>query len=263
MKNDHQVIEALQGVQLEDGGLEGGLVLRSAQRRRAVRIAVAGIASAAVGVAAATAVVAAAGIGGAAAPNGVQVAGSGDPSGGPSPVISSTKQMTVDVRKWTPGGVIGAKPLGTIPAMGKVKVSDGYWFETKGTTWCVTESGGGNPFGCRGTVGNANIGDSTAPSMQTNGDKARGTVIITSVFRNDDARRVIYGDKGTGKFYEGKVYRLEGVPGWTLSVGVLPWRDSTRATAYQNEAFVYNASGDLIFPVRKGGHPIADPLHSR
>jgi hypothetical protein len=35
-------------------------------------------------------------------------------------------------------GNLGAQPIGTIPATGKVEIAPDYWFETPGTRWCIT-----------------------------------------------------------------------------------------------------------------------------
>jgi hypothetical protein len=165
---------------------------------------------------------------------------------------------------WTAGGPIGAKPIGTIPVGGKVEIAAKYWFETRGTQWCITAtsdspSGTNEPFGCRGTVGNANIGDGRVPGMQASSD-ADGHKVVTSVFRGD-ARRVIYTDGD--KFYEAKLYRLAAAPGWMMSVARYerPKDESVQAVR-DSYVFAYDAEGKLIaqFPSAKDGGPKTNPL---
>ncbi|WP_344217924.1 hypothetical protein [Kribbella sancticallisti] len=162
-----------------------------------------------------------------------------------------------------PGGPIGAKPIGTIAASGKIKIAANHSFETRGTQWCITKtppSGGGadEPVGCRGTVGNANIGDGRVPGIHTSSDAA-GNKVVVSVFRGD-ARRVLYTDGS--RFYEAKLYRLAGVPGWMMSVVAYDAPKGDALAPGDAYVFAYNAEGKVMaqFPLVKDGGPRTNPL---
>jgi hypothetical protein len=272
MNDNEQIIEMLREHCAPTSGLDARVVLAGAKRRRTRRRLAVGAAMVATMAVAATGVVTINGLTSSRAGQQLQVAGQGGPTAGPTAGPTTRHQIpqparTTPPHRWKPGGPIGAHSIGTIPASGKVKVAEKYWFETKGTRWCATSWEDGNynqPFGCRGTVGNTNLGDETAPSMQENGSKARGTIIINSVFRSSDAYRVIYTDNIHGTYYEGKVYRLQGIPGWTLAIGVLPWRGPKLDDSMRDAkgVFVYDKDGNLIFPKQDDGKPIPHPLQN-
>jgi hypothetical protein len=260
-------------------GLDPARVIAGAKRRRSRNLAMTAIASVAVAAVAVGGSMAAGAGGGE-----PQVAGFGSPSGAVSstpsvptqpkasaspsaPGVVPSTQFSQPIpgprSSWTAGGPIGAKPIGTIPAGGKVEIAAKYWFETRGTKWCITESddspsGTNEPFGCRGTVGNANIGDGRVPGIQASND-ANGHKVVTSVFRGD-ARRAIYTDGD--KFYEAKLYRIAAVPGWMMAVASYeqPKGDSTGIS--DASVFVYDAGGKVSaqFPLAKDGGPKTNPL---
>jgi hypothetical protein len=277
MNGDRQVIEALRDQRYDARTLDPERVMEGARRRRRRNRAATGLASAAVTGVAVTAFAVANGIGGPGAVPEPQVAGSGGPSSATSKAPGkSTPVKPRSDRVWQPGGSVGAKPIGTIPASGKVEISDQYWFETKGTRWCVSQKDGpytNEPFGCRGTVGNANIGDGRLENLQ-GGNNAKGERVFSSVFRSDGQRRVLYTSGNT--YYEAKLYRLAGVPGWMLAVVTLPSEQeetatmppkgqSTQSPVPQAEygVFGYDAGGKLVsrFPGVRDGGPKSDPLH--
>lgn len=271
--NNEEIIEMLKHSAGDAEPLDPArLVARGRQRRTRYRIA-AGTASASVAVAgvAALGFAAAAGAGGndvaGTAPAGSQaevaapVGSSSTPSGGPSTVpgrSASTERVSpAPTPKWLPGGPIGARPIGTIPRSGKVEIAKNYWFETRGTSWCITAPADGaagtyEPFGCRRTVGNENLGDVRSPGMQGAGDR------VTSVFKGD-VRRVIY---SSGDVYvEAKVYRLAAIPGWVLSIGDLDGLPTAQRPGGQ-AVFGFDAAGRLIaqFPEPRDGGPATNPL---
>lgn len=260
-------------------GLDPARVMAGAKRRRSRNLAMTAIASVGVASVAIGGFLAAGADGGQS-----QVAGPGGPSGIASaaaqstphrPSVSSTPRRDVvpstkstqpipkPRSNWTPGGPIGAKPIGTIPATGKVEIAAMYWFETRGTKWCITEaddspSDTNEPFGCRGTVGNANIGDGRSPGIQSSAD-TDGNKVVTSVFRGN-ARRVIYTDGD--KFYEAKLYRLAAVSGWQMSVASYEPPKDDNSPSQDMYVFAYDAEDKLVaqFPSANDGGPKTDPL---
>lgn len=256
-------------------GLNPARVIAGAKRRRSRSRAATAITSVAV---ASVAIGGLFGVGGRDEP---QVAGFGGPSG-IAPNEPSARPTTDDLRgnlvpsaqtsqpiprprsKWTAGGPIGAQPIGTIPVSGRVEIAAKYWFETRGTKWCISETSkspaeADAPFGCRGTIGNANIGDGRVPGIQSSSD-ANGQKVVTSVFRGD-ARRVIYTDGS--KFYEAKLYRLAAVPGWMLAVASYKRPTGDKVNIVDSYVFTYDDRGKVVaqFPTaRDGGGPKTDPL---
>lgn len=268
MNDDRQVIDALRQDRFDARTLDPDQVMAGARRRRRRHRAATGLASTAVTGVAITAFAVANGIGGPAATTQPQVAGAGGPS---APATTTTAESTPvkpgPVRSWVPGGAVGAKPIGTIPASGKVEIADEYWFETKGTRWCTTRKDGSQliePFGCRGTVGNSNLGDDGRLSNYQGSGTADGRRVVSSVFRREGERRVLYTHGNT--YYEAKLYRLAGVPGWMMAVATIPAEkdgSKRRPTTPDVAVFGYDAGGKLVnrFPDVKDGGPKTDPLH--
>lgn len=259
MIDERQVIDILRDDRFDtEPGLHPDRVIAGARRRRTRHRIASGSAAAAVAGVAVIGLAVANGIGpDADAP----VTGSGPSSGTTAPATPSVVTATKDrlppstTPKWRPGGAVGALPIGRIPRSGRVEIADRYWFETKGTQWCITASepeapdGTIQPFGCRGTVGNTNITPSLS-GLQSSGSR------VSSVFAGN-LRRVLYtvGDR----YYEARLYRLDGVPGWMVSAAALPVGKHAEAV------FGYNAAGELVgrFPTAQDGGPRTDPLQSR
>ncbi|TWD82541.1 hypothetical protein FB561_3674 [Kribbella amoyensis] len=272
---------ALRALRDDDGpGLDPGTLMAGAKRRRARGVAATAVASVAVASVAVGGFLAAAGdegepqVAGPAGPvatpsvqPSVQPlasasASSGLPSGPETlPRTASSQPIPKARTSWTPGGPIGAKPVGTVPIRGKVAIAAKYWFETRGTQWCITAydattGGTFEPLGCRGTVGNTNLGDDRVPGIQSSIDAA-GNKVVTSVFRGAP-RRVIYTDGD--RYYEAKLYRLAGIPGWTMAVATYqPVGSRLPADAY---VFAYDDAGRVTaqFPAADQGGPATDPL---
>jgi hypothetical protein len=279
--NEDRLIQEIQDIEDTGRTLEPTQVVSSAKRRRAWRVAVTGIASLAV------AGVAVAGFtalgGGEPSPGDAPVAGPPVALGnGPGPTTPGTvaetgrsgaetagaTKLPKPTDRWTPGGPVGAKPIGTIPKSGAVEIAPRYRFETLGTKWCISEWEPATkeyfePFGCRGTVGNSNLGDGRSPGMQSSFDTA-GNKVVTSVFRGTPSR-VIYTDGA--KYYEAKVYRLAGVPGWSMSVvSYKPAKaEQPGSPDHDRAVFAYGADDKLLvqFPHSGQGGPKNDPLHQR
>lgn len=255
MIDERQVIDILRDDSFAtQPGLLPDRVIEGARRRRTRHRVASGLAAAAVAGVAAVGVVAANGIGPAVdAP----AAGSGSPTtASVTPSGKTTSRQTPSAKpEWRPGGAVGALPIGRIPRSGKVEIAEGRWFETVGTQWCITASdpdspsGTIQPFGCRGTVGNTNLSPGLS-GMQISGR------YVSSVF-DGNLRRVLYaaGDR----YYEARLYRLDGVPGWMVAAASLPTGKSADAV------FGYDAKGRLVaqFPGPRDGGPRTDPLHPR
>lgn len=249
--DDSKLIREIHDLDADAPTLVPAELVAGAKRRRAGRYAIAALASLAVAGIAITGFATK-------GPSGPPVAG----GPGPVPVVKqeveqdgqTVSKVNPGKRKWTPGGTIGAQPIGTIPVQGKVQIAPGVRFETKGTQWCISHwddltKDYFEHFGCRGTVGNENIGDGRSPGLQSSGGAT------SSVFRGMP-RRVIYTQGG--KYYEGKVYRLKGIPGWSLSFIQFP--ETTGEKMPERGVFTYDEDNRLIaaFPNSR-----TDPLHQK
>ncbi|MFC0624286.1 hypothetical protein [Kribbella deserti] len=261
--DDNKLIQEIRDFEADAPTLEPVELLAAAKRRRAGRWAVTGLASLAVAAIAITAFATGGGPSGSTAnlsaaggPDPIPVTVEPKPSAGSIKAEKSVTRIPPARKKWTPGGPIGARPIGEIPTRGEVQIASGVRFETKGTKWCISHWDDQakeyfESFGCRGTVGNSNIGDGRSPGLQSAGGAT------SSVFRGVP-RRVIYTQDD--KYYEGKVYRLKGVPGWSLSFVELP-AEMKGSTAFPDRAvFTYDENNRLLasFPESK-----ADPLHQK
>ncbi|WP_328989335.1 hypothetical protein OG394_24195 [Kribbella sp. NBC_01245] len=250
--DDSKLIQEIHDLDADSPTLAPAELVAGAKRRRAGRYAVTACASLAVAGIAITGFATK-------GPAGTPVAGGPDPA--PNVPTTAAAQDGHSVakakpgkRKWTPGGPIGARPVGVIPVKGQVQLAPGVRFETKGTKWCISHwddltKGYFEHFGCRGTVGNANIGDGRSPGLQSSGGAT------SSVFRGMP-RRVIYTEGG--KYYEGRVYRLKGIAGWSLSFIQFP--ETAGEKMPERGVFTYDENNRLIasFPESK-----TDPLHQK
>ncbi|WP_112241735.1 hypothetical protein [Kribbella monticola] len=150
--------------------------------------------------------------------------------------------------------------VGALPANGSVEIAADVTFRTKGTQWALVSHAPGEepyePFGWRATVGNANIGDGTSPGIQSLGSGE--DVVANSVFRNSKVATVVY-TRGTKAWYA-KVYRLAGIPGWVESNALVDAGNQPRQTPAAGHSitritgpdhnelavFVYDAAGKLL-----------------
>jgi hypothetical protein len=149
--------------------------------------------------------------------------------------------------------------VGVLPANGSVEIATDVTLQTRGTQWALVSHAPGEepyePFGWRATVGNANLGDGTSPGIQSMGSGK--AVVANSVFRNSKVATVVYtrGDKA----WYAKVYRLAGIPGWVESSALVnvdpqPKQITAGKTVKRvtgpdhNElaVFVYDAAGKLL-----------------
>jgi S-formylglutathione hydrolase FrmB len=219
---------------------------------RVVRLAVTGLAVAAV-----------AGI----TITGAAIAGTGKPAGGgaepqvagqggflPSQVDQAAAVPQAAVPRAVAKGkyAFQNKPqaVGTLAANGSVGVGKGVTFQTRGTQWALVSQLPGEepfePFGWRATIGNDNIGDGTSPGIQSMGSGS--AVLANSVFNNKNAATVVY-TSGKKAWYA-KVYRLGGIPGWVESSAVLTGAKTVRQTpgpkGDEVAVFVYDAGGKLL-----------------
>lgn len=135
----------------------------------------------------------------------------------------------------------------TIPASTWVKIDTNTWFATFGTEWCIAEQNTAPkgrpdeswnlPFGCRGTVGNTNLGRTNLSGLQGSGtaDHSRHTSVFTG---SPETTAIVVG----GKRYPGQIWHLEGIPGWNLGMWTLP-------------ADVEDAPGNTFGHPEKAGKP--------
>lgn len=149
--------------------------------------------------------------------------------------------------------------VGKLPANGSVEIATDLTFRTRGTQWALVSHVPGEdtyePFGWRATVGNDNIGDGTSPGLQSMG--AGKGVLVNSVFKNQKVATVVY-TRGKKAWYA-KVYRLGGIPGWVESAALVSagktqnpvpaGKSVTRITSPDPDelaVFVYDAAGKLL-----------------
>lgn len=129
-----------------------------------------------------------------------------------------------------------------------VQISSGYWFYTVDTTWCIAESKSrpksapndamALPFACRGTIGNDNLSDTGLSGAQSMGTE-KG-MVSSSVFTGSPASTTVTVNEKT---YQGRLWRLAGIPGWNLAV----WEYATPPVSgdpFPSTTFVtYDAKG--------------------
>jgi hypothetical protein len=243
---------------------------------RAARLAVTGLAVAAVaGITITGAAIAGTGKPAAGAEPPAAGGGGLPAGGGPKPPVvarDGSKPSQVDqaagVPRTAPKAVAKSKyvfqntppAVGVLPANGSVEIAADVTFRTRGTQWALVSHVPGEPtyepFGWRATVGNANIGDGTSPGMQSMG--SRQDVVVNSVFRNSKVATVVY--TRDRKAWYAKVYRLAGIPGWVESNALVSAGNEPRQTPgamtkripvtgpdpHELAVFVYDAAGKLL-----------------
>jgi hypothetical protein len=233
--------------------------------RRALRLAVTGLAAAAVAGVAVAGVVAGRSAG--ADPN------TRDPAVG-APAAATTSQAAAVARQATPRAVLRngyrfqnqPQTVETLAAGQRVKIARYHTFQTRGTQWSVTShqprEPSYEPFGWRATVGNSNLGNPGQPSLHGAGSAVG--LVFSSVFKSDKVSTVVY-TRGKQAWY-GKLYRLAGIPGWVQSSIEMKGEHSAGGKTGPESArhpalavFSYDKDGRLLskFPAGAVGDPLA------
>jgi hypothetical protein len=268
--NDNDLRDLLQADPDELTPLDASRVIAGAHRRRRTRgVVAAGLASAAVAAVAAGSLFTATDQGGR-EPSALPLAGTSSTPGTPRTTPPPMSGPSVASPRGS-GYAFQNEPqaVGQLPANGSVRIAPSYLFQTRGTEWAVISQVPGEPryepFGWRATVGNANLGDGTDPSIQSIG--AGKGILVNSVFKGPQVATVVY-TSGKKAWYA-KVYRLGGISGWVQSSAVVasspPPATVTAGTQMTPgppggddvSVFAYDSNGRLLASFGGGKDPLA------